>query len=91
MNTQQKALALRSLGNFSVMVREAGDWYASVDAEIKDGAVLISPCVSEANPNKAICALFDEYAKSGKLVVLNEMLANRRVVRWNGFMWEDAP
>ena len=84
---QQMALALRALGDFSVMIRQEGDWYASVRAEIKEGAFLTEPTVSEETPFDAVAALFAIYTAPGALVVRPD----RREVRWNGFMWEDAP
>lgn len=91
LSQNQMALALKGLGNFSIMIRKGGDWYASVDAEIRESSVLINPTVSEKTPYAAVAALFAIYTTPGTRVVLNAKRSNEREVRWNGFMWEDAP
>lgn len=89
MTTQQMALALYALGDFSVKVRPAGDWYAMTRAEIKDGSCLSSPSVSASSPDKAIRALFAIYAAEGAQIVLDAFRDNKRMVTWVGFMWRD--
>lgn len=90
MDWQQKAEAMSSLSELSVHIREPGNWYARLPrVEIKEGIVLTSACGNGNCPEAAVENLWDQVA-AGQTVVVSAM-SNRRVVRWNKYMWQDIP
>lgn len=90
-DTNQKALALNALGwhEFAIKIRDNGEWYAVCGAEIRDGPVLVSTFGNGATPSAAIDALWDRVTclPPGQYLVMKAGTAERRAVRWNGFMW----
>lgn len=91
---QQRFAALKALGSASLEMRKPGDWYVHLSgAEIKRGAILYSGLTRSkiaSCPAEAVDQAFEEFAS--QVVVIHAMdRARRRLVRWNGFMWEDVP
>lgn len=102
---QQKAAALRALGDMAIRLRQpqnciGGDgspsWYCSISGvEVSNGrAGLVSEYGNGSTPEAAVLdcwrALVED-VKPPRYVVLNAMGPNRRAVIWNGFMWEERP
>lgn len=93
MNYEQMLVALQALGECSLMMRKPGDWYVSQRTEIKNGPVLEGRF---GNGNTPMAAVADHWKQltelaPGQYIVTHAYdRAQRRGVRWNGFMWAEA-
>ena len=93
MDFQQKAQALNALSLLSIRLREGGDWYVNTGIEIKDKSMLSGVTSSSSSPEGAVNQYWDKITEQlapRKYLVVNAYRANRRAVRWNGFMWADV-
>lgn len=93
MNYQQKAEALDSLSEISILIRSYTDWYVSQSVEIKDGVILKSDYGNGNTPEAAInnhwAILVDDLADNCYVVINATDKKLRRAFRWNGFMWKE--
>lgn len=93
MTSEEKFLALKALdpGAF-ICVRQQGDWYCHVNAEISSKSLLTSPRSSGRTPLEAVDDMWSRYMnlKPDEHIVINAYTDKRRAVKWNGFMWSDV-
>lgn len=96
MDWQQKAAALNALGEISIKFRKPGDWYVSQNVDVKDGSILCGEYGNGTTPEEAVLDHWDRLTgvKYPKYLVgrtfFNGSVETRKVVLWNGFMWEDV-
>lgn len=101
MDWQQKAEALAGLGEFSIIFRErqnrigsACAWYAGcAKVEIKDNGIMRGGWGNGNTPQEAIedyWRYLTELKPHEYVLVRAYDDAQRRAVRWNGFMWADV-
>lgn len=91
MDWEQKLAALKSLTSHHLEMRKPGDWYVSCHAEVAGDGMLRGQCGEGATPQDAVEDHWrlltelppDRYLRCG-------ISGHTKVVRWNGFMWEDA-
>jgi hypothetical protein len=96
MTFEQKIMACQAIGSFSLRMRRPGDWYVDHSCvEKTNGSILDGGCVTEASTPEA--AVEQHWAwltnlKPNQTIVVNANAwrDNRRELRWNGFIWEDA-
>lgn len=90
MDWQQKAAACAALADFSVRIRDVGNWYVSHRVDVKDGCCLVGRYGNGATPQEAI---EDHWKRITNLDANQYLVANtttnRRAVIWNGFMWAE--
>ncbi len=93
MNYEQKAQALKGLGDLTIRFRKPGDWYASCEyVYTADSCFLVGAYGDGATPEKAVEAYFErltELRPNEKYVVIDR--EPRRRLRWTGFMWSEVP
>lgn len=93
MNWKQKALALMRLTgafNFSLVLRESGNWYVShKGVERKEGGCLSGGCTIADTPEQAIEECWDWATDPNYYLVKGAYSDNRKAFKWNGFMWEE--
>lgn len=95
MTFEQKIQALTAIGDLALRMRHPGNWYVDQDhVEMKptpDASILESSYGNGATPEAAV---LDHWAKltrpSPWVVVCRAMAEDRRLLRWNGFMWADV-
>ena len=94
MDWQQKALALQLLvgwQNFSIKMRCVKNWYVRIKGlQRKEKSMLSSGWSQGITPQDAVEQYWEWATGSGHYLVLNSYAADRRAVKWNGFMWEDV-
>lgn len=92
MTYEQMMYALKAICNdVSVGIRRPGDWYVTMqNVERKENGCLSSGCDSGKSPECAITSRWIWATSSEHYLVINAYKANRRAVKWNGFMWEDV-
>lgn len=83
-----KALDGRGLG-VSLKMRQPGNWYVSLSAEIVDGGLLVGPTQAAPTPQAAIEQCWESYAAIDAIVRISTTPERR--VTWNGFMWDEVP
>lgn len=89
MTWEEKFAACQALGDAVLRMRKPGDWYVDQHAEIKDGCILKGEYGNGATPEAAALDHFEKLTAlaPGEYVVTRAMGADRRAVRWNGYMW----
>jgi hypothetical protein len=91
MKWQEKALALETLCELSLKMRNIDDWYVSQNIEVKDGGILKGIYGNGVTPEEAINdhwnKLVFELADNEYLVT--KAYGDRKAVVWDGFMWKD--
>lgn len=91
MTWEQKLMALKALTTTEVKMREPGNWYVSAHARaIKSGELARSEYGNGKTPEEAVNDDWSKIAQDHPEVILTGGPV-RRVVRWNGYMWEDRP
>jgi hypothetical protein len=91
---QEKFAAIKALAPASLELRRPDDWYVlQSGVEVARGGMLEGCFGNGMTPEYAVEQHFKKLTKLsiGEAVVTNAMTSERREVRWNGFMWEDAP
>lgn len=93
MNWEQKALALQALvgwPNFSIKMRQPQDWYVSTAGlDRREGSVLSGGFQKGKTPEDAIEQYWN-WATSPEFHLQFRNYQGVRLVKWNGFMWEDV-
>lgn len=95
MTWEQKLGAFQMLADTHLRMRKTGDWYVSCGVEVKKSpgsCMLVGTYGEGTSPESAVedhwRKLVDELPDKAYLVIIG---ANRRAVRWNGYMWADIP
>jgi hypothetical protein len=91
MTSEQKFVALQSLTHGSALyMRQPGDWYVHLpNVNIKKKNILEGTSQNGKTPFDAIDQCW-AHLTTGQLLVIRADCNDRRMVRWNGFMWADA-
>ena len=86
---EQKFMAMQTLGECRLMMRQPGDWYVSQSVEIKSGMCLEGRYGNGVSPYKAIEDHWDKLTvlKPGEYVVVGGTSEKREAFEWKGFMW----
>ena len=91
MTYEQKIQACQAVGEFSLCMRRPGDWYVDHAVEMKDTPESALLCVTYGNGATPEDAVEDHWkiltAPAPMVIVLHA--DRRRLVHWNGFMWQD--
>ena len=93
MNWEQKLSALQAVADTALRMRNPGDWYVSMRAEIGGDGFLRGEYGSGPTPEEAVLAHWDIFTAnlpSDRYIVAHANSDMEKRVRWNGFMWQDA-
>lgn len=94
MTWEQKLAAMNALGTVALHMRKPGDWYTTQSrVDVGDGYTLTSIMGSGATPEAAVEDRWRATTEiqAAQFIAINAGHADRKHVRWNGFMWEDVP
>lgn len=93
MTWEQKLAALNSVARHALLMRAPGDWYVNAPIEIGGRSVLVGAFGNGKSPQDAVedhwRQLVDDMEQNGDYLVCRDG-QHVKVVRWNGFMWEDV-
>lgn len=96
MTWEQKLAALNAIVECTLKMRRPGDWYVEQSVDIKDGSILRGEYGNGNSPETAVLDHWERLTniESPLYLVGREFfdgyVATRKVVRWNGFMWESV-
>lgn len=85
-----QCMALRTLSELSLCVREDGTWYVALPhVTLCRGGTATTPTQCGKDPSDALKQAWDAYGASDAIVLVDRPGAPRRTLRWNTFMWVD--
>lgn len=95
MNWEQMLMAMKALSSDVVLgMREPSNWYVQAHGielrEPAESGMLTSITVAEPSPERAVQAYWKRLTNPTSLIVRGAYSPDRRHLRWNGYMWEDA-
>jgi hypothetical protein len=94
MNWEETLYAINALRECSLTMSEPGKWFARaprIERKRPWASTCEGVCGRAATPEKAVAAYWTKITGEGWIILKDGLEAERRTVRWNGFMWVDTP